>query len=60
MARVLELDQVEAIVKWIDDCSFYVERNANPKVLFLNVSIQIHHIIKRWDDYQQRQAVHRA
>jgi len=60
MAKVMGLDQVEAIVKLVDECTFHVERNAHPKVLFLNASIQIHHIIKRWDEYQARQHVQRA
>ncbi len=53
MAKVMEMDQVEAIVGLIDECSLHVERNAHPKVLFLDVSIQIHQIIKRWSEFQQ-------
>ena len=53
MAKVVEMDQVEAIVKVIDECSLHVERNAHAKVLFLDVSIQIHQIIKRWSEFQQ-------
>jgi DNA polymerase-3 subunit delta' len=57
MAKVVELDQLEAIVQLLDECSFHVTRNAHPKVLFLDTSIQIHHIIKRWSEYQQKQAL---
>lgn len=46
MAKVLELDQVEQLSKLFSDCSYAVERNANPKVLFLDASIQMHKIIK--------------
>jgi len=53
MSKILEMDQVEAIVGIIDECSLHVERNAHPKVLFLDVSIQIHQIIKRWPAYQK-------
>ncbi len=55
MAKILEMDQVEAIVGLLDECSLHVERNAHPKVLFLDVSIQINHIIKRWPAYQTQQ-----
>lgn len=55
MAKILEMDQVEAIVGLLDKCSLHVERNAHPKILFLDVSIQINHIIKRWSDYQTQQ-----
>ena len=46
MLKVIEYDQVEKITKLFDDCSYYVERNANPKVLFLDTSIQIHRILR--------------
>lgn len=57
MAKIIGLDQLEAIVGCIDECTFHVERNAHPKVLFLDTSIQIHHIIQRWSEYQQKQSV---
>ena len=47
MAKVLELDQVEQLSKLFSDCIFAVMRNANPKVLFLDASIQMHKIIKK-------------
>ncbi|MEL7219856.1 MAG: hypothetical protein AAGJ93_00975 [Bacteroidota bacterium] len=56
MAKVIDLDQLEAIIHLLDECSFHITRNAHPKVLFLDTSIQIHHIIKRWSEYQQKQA----
>ena len=46
MAAILELSQVEQLAKLFSDCSFAVERNANPKVLFLDASIQMHKIMK--------------
>lgn len=52
MAKIMTLEQVAALSEVLDDCSLHVERNAHPKVLFLDVSIQIHHIIKRWANYQ--------
>ena len=55
MAKVIELAQLEAIVELLDECTFHIERNAHPKLLFLDTSIQINHIIKRWSAYQQLQ-----
>ncbi|MCB9295922.1 MAG: ATP-binding protein [Lewinellaceae bacterium] len=46
MTAVLELDQVEQLARLFSDCSYAVERNANPKVLFLDASIQMHKIMK--------------
>lgn len=56
MAKVITIEQAEAIVNELNQASLHVERNAHPKVLFLDVSIQMNHIIKRWSSYQvQRQ-----
>lgn len=49
LAKVLNIDQVEQIVRLFNDCYQYVERNANPKILFLDASIQLHKTMKRWD-----------
>lgn len=55
MAKIMGMEQLEAIVNCLDECSYHVERNAHPKVLFLDISIRIHHIIKNWSAYQARQ-----
>jgi len=47
LTTVIAFDQITLIAQLFDDCSYHVERNANPKVLFLDASIQMHHIIKR-------------
>ena len=49
LAKVLNVDQVEQIVRLFNNCYQYVERNANPKILFLDASIQLHKTMKRWD-----------
>lgn len=49
LAKVLNINQVEQIVRLFNDCYQYVERNANPKILFLDASIQLHKTMKRWD-----------
>ncbi len=46
MTSVLEFDQVERISQLFTDCEYYVERNANPRILFLDASIQLHRIFK--------------
>ncbi|MEM1216700.1 MAG: hypothetical protein AAGJ82_13485 [Bacteroidota bacterium] len=55
MAKVVNLEQLEAIVNLIGETSYHVERNAHPKVLFLDTSIQINHIIKRWEHWLAQQ-----
>lgn len=47
LVRVIEMDQIELMVQLLNDSSYYIERNANPKVLFLDNSIQMHKILKR-------------
>ncbi len=44
--KIIEFHQIEPIVALLTDSSYYVERNANPKVLFLDASIQMHKILK--------------
>ena len=39
-------EQLEAIVKELDSACYYIERNANPKMLFMALSLKIYHIIK--------------
>lgn len=47
LLSIIELGQIEQMVDLFNDCAYYVERNANPKVLFLDASIQVHKILKR-------------
>lgn len=47
LVGVVELDQLELLSQLLTDASYYVERNANPKILFLDVSIQMNQIFKR-------------
>ncbi|HMQ48322.1 MAG TPA: hypothetical protein PKA00_12775 [Saprospiraceae bacterium] len=47
MSAVLELDQIEHLVKLFNDCIFSVERNAHPKILFLDASIKMHQIMRQ-------------
>jgi DNA polymerase-3 subunit delta' len=40
-------DQLEDITTIINECTEYVGRNANPKILFLDAGIRIHQILRR-------------
>ncbi|TNE51628.1 MAG: DNA polymerase III subunit [Bacteroidetes bacterium] len=46
MARVLNFDKITQLVQILTDNVYYIERNANPKILFLDSSIQINRILK--------------
>lgn len=47
LTTVVEVDQLELISELLTDTSYHVERNANPKILFLDVSIRMNQIFKR-------------
>ncbi|MFK7934952.1 MAG: ATP-binding protein [Saprospiraceae bacterium] len=47
LTKVIELNQIEQISQLLTDCSYHVERNANPKILFLDASIRLNHIMKK-------------
>jgi DNA polymerase-3 subunit delta' len=40
------ISQQKAIVEEIDQASYYIERNANAKMLFTALTIKIYHIIR--------------
>jgi len=46
LTKIIEWDQIEAISKLFNDCAYYVERNANPRILFLDASLQLNQILK--------------
>ncbi|MCX6313283.1 MAG: hypothetical protein NTX08_00960 [Sphingobacteriales bacterium] len=43
--KLCSLSQMEAIINELDKSSYYIERNANAKMLFHALSIRIYHII---------------
>ncbi len=45
-AKVLTLAMVEVIADELDKAHYHVERNANPRILFLDVSLQLVKILK--------------
>jgi DNA polymerase-3 subunit delta' len=46
MKTVLDIDKIQGISRIFDECIYHVERNANPKVLFLDASIRTHRILR--------------
>lgn len=46
MAKVLDFEKIAQIVGLLNDNVYYIERNANPKILFLDTSIKMHKIMK--------------
>ena len=46
MLSVINLDQLSQIIEVINNCIEHVERNANPKILFLNAGLNIHQILR--------------
>jgi DNA polymerase III subunit delta' len=44
--KIAGVAQQEAIIEALDKASYYIERNANPKMLFQALTFKLHHIIK--------------
>ncbi len=47
MAKVLDFDKIAQLTTIFNDNVYYIERNANPKILFLDTSIQMNRILKQ-------------
>lgn len=46
MSRVLNFEKIGRLAGIFNDNIYYIERNANPKILFLDTSIQLNRILK--------------
>jgi DNA polymerase-3 subunit delta' len=44
--KIAGVGQLEAIVQEIDKATYYIERNANAKMLFMALVIKFYHIIQ--------------
>lgn len=47
LVKVLSIEQVEQMVQLFTDAAYYIERNGHPKIIMLDVSIQLAKIMKR-------------
>lgn len=47
MLKVIGREAIADMMQLFDDMAYHIERNAHPKILFLDASIQMHHIIKK-------------
>lgn len=47
MLKVIGLEQLQAMIQLFDEMAFHVERNGNPRILFLDASIQVHKMLHR-------------
>lgn len=47
MAKVLDFDKLSRMAELLNDHAYYIERNANPKILFLDASLQVHSIMNQ-------------
>jgi DNA polymerase-3 subunit delta' len=45
-SKQLDLAKAEAIINELEKAHYHIERNANPKILFLDVSLQFVKILK--------------
>jgi DNA polymerase-3 subunit delta' len=44
LGKLLSTEQIEQLARLWSDCILWIERNANPKILFLDASVQMTHI----------------
>ena len=47
MLKVIGVHQLQNLIVLFDEMTFHVERNGNPRILFLDASIQMHHILRQ-------------
>lgn len=46
LTKVIDFQRIVKLAELFDAASFHVERNANPKILFLNASLEVNRILK--------------
>lgn len=44
--KITEIEQQQAIINELDNAAYYIERNANSKMLFHALTIKVYHIIR--------------
>jgi DNA polymerase III subunit delta' len=51
--KIADFSQQQAIIEEIDNCVYYIERNANAKMLFQALTIKLYHIIANKEILQE-------
>lgn len=46
MSKVLDFEKIAQLVEMLNQNTYYIERNANPKILMLDTSIKVHRLMK--------------
>ncbi|MFZ9240926.1 MAG: hypothetical protein ACO22R_07275, partial [Chitinophagaceae bacterium] len=46
LLKLADTAQIQSMVEELDKSIYYIERNANPKMLFMALGIKFYHIIK--------------
>ncbi len=46
MAKIIGFNQIEQITDVFNDSIYFIERNAHPKILFMDTSLKMHEILK--------------
>lgn len=46
-SKVMDLERIEKITRLLNEGYYHLERNANPKIIFLDISLKIAHIITK-------------
>ncbi len=47
MLKVIGVEQIGKMMHLFDETSYHIERNGNPRILFLDASIQMNHLLKK-------------
>jgi len=56
LAQIIDITQINSIITLINDSIFAIERNANAKILFTDLMIQLHLILRRGKLYSSIQS----
>ena len=46
MVKIIDIDGLNLLVRLFDEASYHIERKGNPRIVFMDISIKVHHILK--------------